>query len=132
MQQELLALRKQHDDVTLKLSQQDDVIAASVSKALERSKAEHEEELEFVRAESKRKEEELVSLRSDLKKTEEKISGKWSTLNYLVLIESLLTSCLNQGRVVLRMELQLSSAHGRNFSFLFNCYKATFLGYKIR
>ena len=121
MQQELLKLRKQHDDVTLKLLQQDDVIAASVSKALERSKAENEEELEFVRAELKRKEEELVSLRSDLNKTEGKISGKWSTLSHLVLIKSLLTSILGQGRVVCRMELHLSTARDQNSSFLFNC-----------
>jgi len=76
LQQELLALRKQHDDVTLKLSQQHDVIAVSVSSALERSKAEHEAELDFLRSELKRKEEDLVSLRTELKKSEERITGK--------------------------------------------------------
>ena len=78
LQQELVALRKQHDDVTLKLAHQHDVMTKSVARAVERGKAEQEAEVISLREELRRSAEDVEELKNELKKKmEEKLAG-WS------------------------------------------------------
>ena len=79
LQQELLALRKQYDDVTSKLSRQHDVTAASIANAVEVCKLEHEAELQSLQEKLKKKSEELDSFKIELKRAEEK-SGEWGQI----------------------------------------------------